>query len=317
MEANRKRDREDLKGMMTEMNAKMDGNQAQMRSTLCAFRSELKETIQQEMKAVIQPIRAELDETTTCQEATETEPDPGVMQSIEEHQEISKREVALLPVGGPRKRHRVCNLPAERRQNIRERTRRNSGSRRKSIVACSKVSCRAIVAWRKRNIIRKVRIQESRESRKELAVARRKVLRREEVAWRKRHIARKVCTRANVVREIQRGRAFGRRRQQEAECSNGISSRSVEKQVYLRKGRKPSRVSEDGEEATTGKYGKRSQGFQENHGNGVRKASKLDVQRATKNDGTDLVEGSTPSKKEKETTVRAEAGNVETPAPNR
>jgi hypothetical protein len=42
---------------------------------------------------------------------------------------------------------------------------------------------------------------------------------------------------------------------------------------------------------TTGKQGKRLQGLQENHGNGVRKASKLDVQRAAKNDGLDLVEG--------------------------
>jgi hypothetical protein len=51
MEADRKRDREDLKGMMEEMNAKMDGNQAEMRSTIDAFRSEFKETIQHEMKA--------------------------------------------------------------------------------------------------------------------------------------------------------------------------------------------------------------------------------------------------------------------------
>jgi hypothetical protein len=29
-------------------------------------------------------------EMTTCQEATESEPDPGLIQSIEEHQEIPK-----------------------------------------------------------------------------------------------------------------------------------------------------------------------------------------------------------------------------------
>jgi wobble nucleotide-excising tRNase len=51
-----------LKRMMREMNAKMDGNQAEMRSTVCAMRSELKETIQHEMKAVIQPTLSELDE---------------------------------------------------------------------------------------------------------------------------------------------------------------------------------------------------------------------------------------------------------------
>jgi hypothetical protein len=61
------------------------------------------------------------------------------------------------------------------------------------------------------------------------------------VAWRKRNVSGKECTRANVVQEIQRGRTFGRRRQQEPECSNGIRSRVVEEQVYLRKWRKPAK----------------------------------------------------------------------------
>jgi hypothetical protein len=145
MEADR--DREDLQGMMDEMNAKMDDNQAEMRSTICAFRSHLNETTQHEMKAVMQPIRAELDETTACNGATETEPDPGMMQSIEEHQEIPKGEAAVMPVRGSRKRRRVRNLAAERRQKLKERTRGKSGSRGKSTAACRKVSDRAKVAW--------------------------------------------------------------------------------------------------------------------------------------------------------------------------
>jgi hypothetical protein len=52
-----------------------------------------------------------------------------------------------------------------------------------------------------------------------------------------RGTAKKECTKASVVQEIQRGRTFGRRRQQEAKCSNGIRSQGVE-QVHLRKGRK-------------------------------------------------------------------------------
>jgi hypothetical protein len=79
--AEKKADQEDLKRMMEEMNAKMDGSQAEMRFTVFAFQAEMKEAIKHEMKAVIQPIRAELDETTTCREATETEPDPGMLQS--------------------------------------------------------------------------------------------------------------------------------------------------------------------------------------------------------------------------------------------
>jgi hypothetical protein len=85
-------------------------------------------------------------ERTTCQEATETEPNPGMMQSIEEHQQIPKGEAARMPVGGPRKRHRVRNLAAQRRQKQKERTRVHRRSRRKSAAACRKVSRHAKVA---------------------------------------------------------------------------------------------------------------------------------------------------------------------------
>jgi hypothetical protein len=87
-----------------------------------------------------------LDETTTCNEATETEPNPGITQSIEEHHEIPMENVAVMPVGGPKKRCRVCNLAAERRQKIKERTQGYRGSRRKSADACMKVSRRSKVA---------------------------------------------------------------------------------------------------------------------------------------------------------------------------
>jgi hypothetical protein len=71
------------------------------------MRSELKETIQHGMKVITQPIQPELDETTACNKATETEPDPGILQFIEKHQEIPKEDAAVMPVGEPRKRHRV------------------------------------------------------------------------------------------------------------------------------------------------------------------------------------------------------------------
>jgi hypothetical protein len=45
------------------------------------------------------------------------------MQSIEEHQDISKGDAAVMLVGEPRKRSRVCNLAVERRQKKKERTR--------------------------------------------------------------------------------------------------------------------------------------------------------------------------------------------------
>jgi hypothetical protein len=94
IETNRKKDREDLK----EMREEIKSGQAEMRSTVCAMRSELKETIQHGMKVVIQLIQSELDETTACNKATETEPIPQMMQSIEEHQDIPKGEAAVMPV---------------------------------------------------------------------------------------------------------------------------------------------------------------------------------------------------------------------------
>jgi hypothetical protein len=121
-----------------------------MRSTVCAIRSELKETIKHEMKAAIQPIWSKLVETTTSREATETKPNPGMMQSIEEHQEGPKGEAA-------RKQRRVRNLAAKRLRKRKERTRGNSGSRRKSAAAFRKVSRHAKMAWRKRNRIRNIR----------------------------------------------------------------------------------------------------------------------------------------------------------------
>jgi hypothetical protein len=47
------------------IDAKTDANQAELKSIICTFWSELKETIQREMRAAIQSVRSELDETTT------------------------------------------------------------------------------------------------------------------------------------------------------------------------------------------------------------------------------------------------------------
>jgi actin-like ATPase involved in cell morphogenesis len=96
MEADRKSNREELKRLVNAILERMDANlkdlkgeiksgQAEMRSTIYAFLSELKETTQHEMKSVIQSVRSELDKTTICPEATKTEPNPEMMQSIEEH----------------------------------------------------------------------------------------------------------------------------------------------------------------------------------------------------------------------------------------
>jgi hypothetical protein len=89
------------------MGEEIKSGQAEMRSTVCAMRSKLKESIQHGMKVVIQPIQSESEETTACNKATETKPDPGMMQSIEEHQEFPKEDTAVMPVRELRKRRRV------------------------------------------------------------------------------------------------------------------------------------------------------------------------------------------------------------------
>jgi hypothetical protein len=100
IEPERIADREMLKRIMEEMNAKADGKlevmlarmreyiksgQAEMRSTIRIFESDLKGTIQRAIRAAIQSVRSDLDEMTACQEATETELHPVLMQSIDEH----------------------------------------------------------------------------------------------------------------------------------------------------------------------------------------------------------------------------------------
>jgi hypothetical protein len=59
---------------------------------------------------------------------------------------VAKGEDAVMPVGEPKKRRRVCNLAAKRHQKMKENKRGKSGCRRKSAAACRKVSRRAKVA---------------------------------------------------------------------------------------------------------------------------------------------------------------------------
>jgi hypothetical protein len=62
-------------------------------------------------------------EMTACHEAMKvdterTKPDPGMMQSVGEHQVVPKEEAAVMPVGGLRKRCRDQNLAAGRCQKL-------------------------------------------------------------------------------------------------------------------------------------------------------------------------------------------------------
>jgi hypothetical protein len=78
-------------------------------------------------------------------EATETKLDPGLVQFIEERQEIPKGEAAVTPVGEPRKRSRVYNLAEERRQERKERTREIVDPEGSSLLPAGR--CPAVQKW--------------------------------------------------------------------------------------------------------------------------------------------------------------------------
>jgi hypothetical protein len=87
------------------------------------------------------------------------------MQSIAEHQEVPKEEAAAMPVRGLRKRCRDRNLTAGRRQKGKGRIQASCESQKRLTVSGRKMTCRARVAGRRENVIRKdrTRSQEERE----------------------------------------------------------------------------------------------------------------------------------------------------------
>jgi hypothetical protein len=105
----------------------------------------------------------------TNPEAMKIEKDPGVMQSMEEDQDMSTEDAAVVPVGEPRKRRRVQKLAADHRQTPKEGPRLYYGSRSRVTVDGQRTSRHATVAWLKRKLFRRSWIQESHESPKEFA----------------------------------------------------------------------------------------------------------------------------------------------------
>jgi hypothetical protein len=88
-----------------------------------------------------------------------------------EHREVLKEDAVGKPAKGRKKWHRGRKQASERRGEPEELTRGDCGSQRKLAAACRKVSRRARVAWRKRNIFRKIRTWGNWESRSKLAAA--------------------------------------------------------------------------------------------------------------------------------------------------
>jgi hypothetical protein len=183
-----------------EMLAELKADQARMEAKIDAYhekRMAMFDAYEKRMTAC-------LGHTEANKEKTKTEQDIEMMQSMEEHQDVPSEDVIVMPGKGLRKQRRVLNPAAHSRQKEKSGSRRNCGSRRKSDVACRKVSRHATVARRKRNLIRLIWNEVNCGPRSTLAAAGRGMIRYAGVAWLKGGIIRKDCTRAEDERATQR-----------------------------------------------------------------------------------------------------------------
>jgi hypothetical protein len=134
-----------------------------------------------------------------------------------------------MPVRGPRKRRRIRNLAAERRQKRKERTRGNSGSRRNLAAACRKVSRRAKVAWRKRKLVRRIGTHENCGPRKEFSPAGIRMTHSAKVARGKEHVLQ--GRKDNSPPRTPTGRTSRLRSWIGPECNNGIRDRGLKQKL--------------------------------------------------------------------------------------
>jgi hypothetical protein len=213
-----KDNREDLKSgqakMIAAIKGKMDAmitniKNARKEMTACqevtVANSEKMEPNLEEKETVLERHEIPNEEVTVhSQEAMKTEPDPGMMQSAEEHQEFPKEDAAVMPVRGLKKRRRDRNLAAGRRQKPKKRIRASCESKRRSAAACRKVSRRARVAWRKRNVVRKIVTKGNYGPWKTLTVNSRRTTSRATVAWHSENVIRKDCAREQAKQESQK-----------------------------------------------------------------------------------------------------------------
>jgi hypothetical protein len=163
---------------MDEKQAKADENQAksdaarkadkeEMLAELKADRKAHREDLK-EMRAIIKSWSGDLkahrengEVTMTCLEKTEArlegkeEPASVEMKPEVAQQEVPREDAAVMPVRGLRKQRRGRRQAAGRREEPEKLNRGICGSREKLAAACRKVSRRATVAWRRRNVLTK------------------------------------------------------------------------------------------------------------------------------------------------------------------
>jgi hypothetical protein len=197
-----------------EMTATMDANTQATLATKEEMRAD-----REQWKAEMEQILSKMEERMTATQAKTdgklkelTEPREEMMQSAEERHVVPREDAVVIPVRGRKRRHRGRKEAAGRRGEPKELIRGDHGSRKKLAAACRKVSRRATVAWRKRNVFRKSWTCGYCGLRKEVTASRKMVTRCE------RH-RRKVAQRSPT------GETFESRCRRGPECSNGIMDR--------------------------------------------------------------------------------------------
>jgi hypothetical protein len=133
MEADRKNDREEMRAgqeQIVSLPSRIEANQAKKDVNINEIGEEIKSG-QAEMKSIgnawIADMKDGRKETMACQGKTEARLECEESTSVDmereaEYREVPKEEVAVMPVGGLRKRRRNRNLAAERRLKPTEKT---------------------------------------------------------------------------------------------------------------------------------------------------------------------------------------------------
>jgi hypothetical protein len=153
MQEERKADREADKEKMDAMQEDMKAGKEKNVQILARMEAQREER-EAERKAYLENVKRMTEEMLAKVDANlaKSNTHNGMMQSVGAYQEVTKEEAAVMPVGEPRKRRRNRNLATERRQKPKDTTRGYCGFRNRVTIADRKVSPRATVARRRRNI---------------------------------------------------------------------------------------------------------------------------------------------------------------------
>jgi hypothetical protein len=106
MNANAKANQEDLLARMDNKQANMKADQARMETKLdsnqgrmAKFERKMEETMEHQLQYTL----SHINRSTQILPEVKTVPDPRMMPSMEEHQDIPTEDIAVMPVREPRK----------------------------------------------------------------------------------------------------------------------------------------------------------------------------------------------------------------------